>query len=156
MQNGESTYTTHPDWREHLARLLGETEIDTRPLWHTAQMLRHPRDKAAAYRQNGAAACDMESGSIAREAARAQVPFVALRAVCDPADRILPRWIASAIHNGGADVALGALTHPGDWATLYRLARDLRTALRSLERAAVTLRRVISERILQSPPQPHH
>lgn len=46
--------------------------------------------KAALAHQTGAAAVDMESQAVAEEAARAGVPWLALRAISDPLDNPLP------------------------------------------------------------------
>ena len=58
--------------------------------------------KAERWAGTGADAVDLESGAVADAARRAEVPFAALRAVCDPAGRALPpaamgaaRWWAT-------------------------------------------------------------
>ncbi len=42
-------------------------------------------EKARLFAATGAVACDMESGAVARVAARHGLPFAVLRAICDPA-----------------------------------------------------------------------
>lgn len=144
VQIRDAAYNTYPDGRERLQEMLQDSILETRPLLHTARALSQPQDKAMAYRQSGAAACDMESGSVAQEAARAQVPFLVLRAVCDPANRALPPWLPSAASNGIGKLGLQVAVRPDKWLTLYRLAKDFHAALLSLNSAAIILRRAIT------------
>jgi adenosylhomocysteine nucleosidase len=92
--------------------------------------------KAAARRATGADAVDLESAALARAAARAGVPFAVLRAVCDPADRDLPRAALVALDARGRIGALrvlaAALAHPGEVPTLLALAGDAARARRAL------------------------
>jgi adenosylhomocysteine nucleosidase len=46
--------------------------------------------KTALFESTRAVAVDMESGAVARVAARHGIPFAVLRAICDPAERDLP------------------------------------------------------------------
>ena len=81
----------------------------------------------------------MESDAVGRAAQRSSVPFMAIRAVADPAERAIPAWLAEAIGDGGRRlhvVADGALANPSDVPRLLRLARDRRSALAALSRVA--------------------
>lgn len=49
-----------------------------------------PGQKVRLREQTGAVAIDMESGAVARVAAASGLPFAVLRAICDPAERVLP------------------------------------------------------------------
>ena len=144
MQIGAALHPTCPAWRERLLEALRGDSPHTRPLLHTDRALTHPADKDAAFRQSRAAACDMESGVIAAEAARARVPFLVLRAIVDPAARAVPPWLPAAVGDGGVGkAALQAAARPGDWPALLRLYLDLRAATGTLRRAADRLRRVV-------------
>lgn len=146
MRIGAALHPTYPAWRERLLEALRSDSPHTRPLLHTDRALTDPQDKDAAFRQSRAAACDMESGVIAAEAARARVPFLVLRAVTDPAARTVPPWLPAAVSDGGTGkAALQAAAHPGDWPALLRLYLDLRAATRTLRRAAGLLRRVVCD-----------
>ncbi|WP_147046610.1 phosphorylase family protein, partial [Methylobacterium gnaphalii] len=99
--------------------------------------------KAALAARTGAAAVDMESHVAADYAAQRGLPFAVLRVVCDPAERSLPAFAASALKpNGDPDVpaVLAALLRReariGD---LVRLARDSGEAFRGLGRARALL-----------------
>lgn len=86
----------------------------------------------------GALAVDMESHIAARLAAAHDLPFAALRVVCDPAERAIPpAAIAGMREDGGTD--LGAilralLAAPGQLPAMIRLAGDARAAFAALER----------------------
>ena len=54
-------------------------------------------DKAQLFARVGAAAVDMESGVVARAAARAGVPFLAIRAIADAANTGIPRDVLNRI-----------------------------------------------------------
>ena len=57
--------------------------------------------KRALFLATGAAAVDLESGAVARVAARHGLPFAVLRAVCDPATLDLPPLALAALDAGG-------------------------------------------------------
>jgi adenosylhomocysteine nucleosidase len=80
--------------------------------------------KAALHNETGAAAVDMESHIAADYAAKAGLPFAALRVVSDPAHRALPSSAMAAIKPNG-DI-------------------DLRKIMRSVVRNPMTLRDLVS------------
>jgi adenosylhomocysteine nucleosidase len=92
--------------------------------------------KAALFAATGALAVDLESGAVARVAARHGLPFAVLRAVCDPADRSLPPAALAALGSDGAVGVLRVLralgARPGQLPALMALARDAATARRAL------------------------
>ena len=99
--------------------------------------------KAALHRRTGAIAVDLESGIVAAAAARAGVPFLALRAVVDPAGFTLPPAALIGIDETGRAAVLpvlrSVLRRPGQSAALLRLALHTRRALAALARAAPAL-----------------
>ena len=104
----------------------------------TARPLASVADKRACHRSSGAAAVDMESHAVAGIAAEAGVPFVAVRAIADPAGRPLPRAAAGSIGPDGrpriGHVVLGVCLRPWEVPALLRLRRDTDAALASLRR----------------------
>jgi adenosylhomocysteine nucleosidase len=76
-------------------------------------------EKARLFASTGAVAVDLESGAVARVAARHGLPFAVLRAVCDPAHRTLPPAVLLALNGRGA---IGA------WRVLASVARHIRQA----------------------------
>jgi nucleoside phosphorylase len=90
----------------------------------------------------GAVAVDMEGGPIAAAAARAVVPFIAVRAVLDGADDELrvPRSVVDPATGSVRRLALAAhlAAHPGTIRDLIALQRMQRAARQSLERFFTT------------------
>ena len=146
-QRGEA-FAAAAAWHERLAALAPEFSVSHGDLLTVFAALGSPAAKAAASTALGAVAVDMESAAIAAVAARARVPFVALRVVVDASGDTLPagaeKWI-DARGNTRAAAALGAITRPGEWQALWRLAQRYRTANAVLIRLA---RSVASRRLL--------
>jgi len=93
-------------------------------------------EKARLFAATGAAAVDLESGAVARVAARHGLPFAVLRAVCDPAERDLPPTVLVALDQAGTiamwRVLARVAANPGQVPALLRLASDAATARRAL------------------------
>jgi adenosylhomocysteine nucleosidase len=91
----------------------------------------------------GAVAVDMESHGVARAAKSLGVPFLAVRAVADPAMRDLPQAALAATGPDGGlrhGAIIGALLcRPWEIAAMIRLGAEARRAFAALERAAETL-----------------
>jgi adenosylhomocysteine nucleosidase len=78
----------------------------------------------------------MESAAIAGVAQRANIPWIAIRAVSDGADHALPPSVIRSINGAGevqlARLAASLLHHPTDALELPRIARGFNAALRTL------------------------
>jgi adenosylhomocysteine nucleosidase len=98
-----------------------------------------PQSKADAAAATGAAAVDMESVAIARIAANAGVPFVALRVVVDALGDSLPgdaeAWIDER-GNRRLPAVWRAVFRPSEWRALLTLAQRYRVASRVLDALA--------------------
>lgn len=85
-----------------------------------------------------ACAVDIESGAVARVAARHGIPFAVLRAVCDGAHRTLPPAALLPLTPDGKvqmrRVMRSVVMRPGQIAELIGLARDAAAARRALSR----------------------
>lgn len=97
-------------------------------------------DKATLFAATGALAVDTESHAVAEVAEAHGLPFLAIRAVADPAWRALPKCALTAIRADGS-LHVGALLRelagrPADLGSLWLLARDYRAAMAALRRAA--------------------
>ncbi|HKP23455.1 MAG TPA: hypothetical protein VJV39_06290 [Dongiaceae bacterium] len=90
------------------------------------RLLSSPQEKADAYARRGALAIDMESHHVARAAGERNLPFIAVRAISDQADEVLPAIMATFVDAEGQTkmsavlaalilgrVRLGALLHAG-------------------------------------------
>jgi hopanoid-associated phosphorylase len=100
-------------------------------------------DKGRHYRETAALAVDMESGAVALAAERANVPFMAMRAIADPAERSLPpAALVGLTASGGyaiGAVLLSILREPRQIPALIGLARDARRGLDALLRGSARL-----------------
>lgn len=100
--------------------------------------------KAALRARTGALAVDMESHVAARIAAEHGLPFAAVRAVADPASRVLPAAALVGLRPDGSPdtpAVLRALAaRPGEMIALIRVALDTRNALNALQRNPGLLR----------------
>jgi adenosylhomocysteine nucleosidase len=85
-------------------------------------------------------AIDLESGAVAMIASKNGLPFVVVRAICDPAERDLPPAALIALDPDGAigfrAVLRSVVARPSQIPGLLALARDAARARRSLVRLA--------------------
>lgn len=102
-----------------------------------------PAAKESLRVSSGALAVDMESLAIAIAASEANLPFVAIRAVADPATARVPAWVMAGVRSDGSVHTLGIVgglaKRPGDLPILLRLAGYSRAAHRTLSRVATRL-----------------
>jgi hopanoid-associated phosphorylase len=135
-------FATDVTWRAALASRLHENHLECviAAMVESPGVLTTTAEKQACFRDTGAAAVDMESAAIALEAARASVPFLVLRSVCDAADMCIPRCALVATDpQGKPRLALflsALLRHPGELADVVRLQRAFRKAQQALSTAA--------------------
>lgn len=94
------------------------------------------REKAMLFDQFGAVAVDMESHGAARAARMAGVPFAAVRAIADTADRALPPAALYAVAPDGGTRVIPVLIEcakaPRQFPSLLQLGADSGRALKSL------------------------
>ena len=97
-------------------------------------------EKARLFATTGAVAVDMESGAVARAAARHGIPFAVLRAIADPAGRDLPPAARAAFDPAGGIAYIRLIAslaaNPAQLPALIALGRETRAAMRALRRAA--------------------
>ena len=133
---------THPDWGEAVSAAAAAAGLAVRrgAIAATERLLATSADKRALGARTGALAADMESGPLARAAALAGLPHLAIRAVADPVERALPDWLGSIVR---ADGGVAALTlakrlslRPWELPALARLACDAGAGLAGLRGAA--------------------
>lgn len=141
-------YRTDSYWRQTLIQCLDNNlSLSCGGLQHTETVLSSPQEKAELYQQTRCAAVDMESAAVAKLAAEAQVPFLIIRAIADPAHATLPASALRALDLDGRlqPLALMAslLRHPQDLFNLWQLGGYFwaaKTTLRTLAaRAGPTL-----------------
>ncbi len=131
--------------REARARLLecfsSALHVHDGALWSARQPVLAPAARRELAARSGAVAVDMEAAAVAAVALRADVPFVAVKAICDPAARELPARLASAIGRAAGAVswplvAAIVLGGPATWRAARSLAHDFARARRTLASAA--------------------
>jgi len=102
-----------------------------------------PADKRALRLATRAATVDLESHVAAEFAAARDLPFAAIRVVCDPAGRELPSLVGDALRPDGrvdlAAVFRHLVREPGQLKALPRLARDAAAAFTALRRVGAAL-----------------
>jgi nucleoside phosphorylase len=64
-------------------------------------MLSSPQEKRDAFARRGALAIDMESHHVARAAGERNLPFIAVRAISDQSDEVLPAIMTSFVDAEG-------------------------------------------------------
>ena len=115
---------------------LGRRRVVRGGLAGVEQMVAAQALKAALRSATGAAAVDMESHIAAAYAAKAGLPFAALRVISDPASRALPALAMSALKpNGDIDlrkILRGVARNPTTLRALVSTGIDFNRALRSL------------------------
>ena len=135
-----ASIATDPRWRERL-----RTRLETGGLRHAGGALAGSErvvatlsDKQALAETTGAVAVDMESHEVAAAAGAAGIPFLVIRAIADPSDRVVPQAALEALRPDGRVRVLatlgGVIRQPGQLITLLRLARDSAAALATLRR----------------------
>ena len=101
-------------------------------------ILKTVADKESAYRNYAACCVDMESHGAARAAARANAPFITVRAIADDATRALPAAAHDAIAPDGrvraVRVLFNCLRKPEEFEQIFALGRDSDAAHETLRR----------------------
>ena len=94
------------------------------------------REKTALWNEHGAAGVDMETYALAQAAVAHRVPWLALRAVVDPAGATLPRDVRTWRDEvDERTIARRLAVRPLEWPACIRLALGLRRALCALAQA---------------------
>ena len=128
-------------WRERFTRCIaGQISASVAPIFGSRKAITTPREKRALFENHGVATVDMESAGVAAFAASAGVPFLAIRAVADPADGNIPQAALASIspdgHTRALPVLRSLLRTPQHGFSLLKLASDSGRALRCLRRVA--------------------
>jgi hopanoid-associated phosphorylase len=142
MSRSGARFATSADWREQLRAALGRLPSPVAGdgvLLSSATAIDGVADKAAAFRETGAAAVDMESLGVAEAAAALGLPFIAVRVIIDTAADALPPAVLAASRAGHVSIVRligGLAAAPWELRALIRLAQRYRAATRSLQAVA--------------------
>lgn len=144
----QQSLETDKRWSHKLRSLLSEKlVVSGGNLVTEHRIVAGSADKQAIHLGSGADALDMESGAIAKVAAEANLPYLVLRAIADPASMSLPQAVVHALDDQG-QVQLGKLlrfllTHPWELPGLIRLGWHFHAAQRTLKIVAKQLNEII-------------
>ncbi len=129
-------FATAAAWRDALTASIASCRpLVSGALLTCTQPIAGVAAKAAARRESGAVAVDMESSAVAEVAAASHVPFMAIRVIVDTARDAIPAAVTAASESGQVQIGrlvLGLLRSPADVVPLMRLARRYRAAMDSL------------------------
>jgi len=134
-------FQTDKIWYRTLSEILTpHVEFTCGSIATTENAATTPMEKASLFSRTGALAVDMESSGVGAAAERHNVPFIAIRAIADPASRRLPKSALAGLTPDGTtrpiSVLLGLVLRPWELPGLMLLGRDTSTALGSLRRVA--------------------
>lgn len=146
LKSDAGAWKADPPWRQRLILALKPGfRLLEGPIYSAGAVVVTPRDKAGLASSTGAVAVDMESAGIARAAAEAGLPFVAIRVVADGPEDSLPENVETLVSASGGTRLSGL---PAMLLSFRRLHLLAGLALRS-RRARAELARVI--RVLSGP-----
>lgn len=127
-------------WHARLRKCLAGSNVNTGPLIQSPRVVAEPADKAELFQSTGAVAVDMESAAIAQVCKDANQPFVAIRAIADPASRSIPAAVVKAMDVNGrvslSTLGLAVIGQPRLFSVLLQLRKDSRAAYAALSRVA--------------------
>lgn len=143
-------FAIHSDWHSDTKNLLSSTlKVHTGSLAESNSIVAAAQDKKHLYTQTGAIALDMESIAIAKVARQNSLPFLAIRAIADPAGMDLPKAINHSVNNEG-DIVLSKLLlyvalHPTELPGLIKLGLHFNAAKITLKLIANQLNNVTAQ-----------
>jgi adenosylhomocysteine nucleosidase len=134
----DQLHTTDTTWRQRLAaNLHPQLKTQSGAIRESRRVVGTRTEKASLHQQTGAVAVDMESGAIARRARAHNLPFLAVRAIADPAMMDFPGAVTRSLNPRGDVRILELLSHiarrPGEIPDLIRLGQAFGAAVRTLQ-----------------------
>jgi len=149
LSSDQISFSVDTQWHERLcARLSGHADLHTGPLIQSPIVVKNSEEKIALFNRYGAIAVDMESVAVAQVALLAGVPFMAIRAVSDPAYVSIPPSAMTTIDECGrfrpVRLLQSIFRHPRELLPLVRLARTFRAAQTTL----ATVTRIAGPKLL--------
>ena len=119
-----------------LQRSHKATNIAPSLIYGSDTIIRTREEKQTIHKDTGAKSVDMESHAVARVAQTHGIAFLAIRAIADPADRVLPGAALDAVKPDGSTRVFGTLAkavqNPVELSALMQLGQDSEKALKTL------------------------
>jgi len=133
--------TTHTQWsKKIIANLASSIKYYTGTLLESDSVVALADTKNELHQSTHALAVDMESGAVACLAQQAQIPFIALRSIVDPANLDLPQAINHAMTEYGLvsipKLLLYLCAHPNEIPRLIKLGLNFNAANKTLKQLA--------------------
>lgn len=133
-------HAAEPGWHAHMLETLASLGPELGSLHSSDHVIASTAEKLALSRASDACAVDMESAAVAQVADLHRLPFLAIRAILDPADFTLPRPALTALRSDGSldlpGFTAALLRSPWALLPLLRLQGFHRGAIATLETAA--------------------
>lgn len=139
MQNGATRFIPTPQ-KTFLDGVSFSENVSAprRKILGVDEIVDSSEQKSAFFLDAKAAAVDMESHKVAYAAFKTGLPFLAIRAIADPADRALPKAALNAVAPDGSTRVMRtlfeALKAPAQFPALLQLGCDSEKALATLRR----------------------
>lgn len=136
------------DWHRYSKDLLSQfVPVHSGCLTESKNIVASSKDKKQLQAITGAVALDMESIAIAKVAKQHALPFLAIRAIVDPAGMSLPGAVVYSVNDKG-DVQLGRLLlflllHPFELPGLIRLGLYFKSARKTLKKVSKQLVEIV-------------
>ncbi|OQK17181.1 hypothetical protein AU255_04610 [Methyloprofundus sedimenti] len=150
-----TSLATHRLWSQQVIRLLDKSiTYDQACLLESDTVISLAQDKNRQYQLTQAIAVDMESGAVAQTAHQAQIPFIVIRSIVDPAEFDLPEAINYAMTDSGV-VSISKLmrylcSHPGELPRLIKLGLHFNAANKTLKYLACRLPQITQTQWIQA------
>lgn len=141
LANDNTQLTTDTSWSKLISNSL-QPSINRYDgmLAESETVISKAREKTELFKQTKAVAVDMESAAVARGAQQANIPFIAIRSIIDPANLDLPNAINHAMTDKGIvsipKLLIYLCTHPGELPGLINTALYFNKALKTLTSVA--------------------
>jgi len=135
-------------WHQHAKTVLGsKVAVYKGALFNSHALVSTAGEKQAIYAKTGAMVLDMESGAIAEVAQHYALPFLAIRAIADPASMDLPVAVSKALNENGEveifKIIASLVFNPKEIPHLIQLGQYFQLAKRTLSTVAKQLPQII-------------
>jgi len=149
IDENQALLATDSQWLKSTQQKLQQhLTIQSGGLAESKTLVASCNEKSQLHEKTGAIAVDMESIAVAKVAMHYQMPFLAIRAIADPANMNLPKAISAALNKQGdielSKLLLFILRHPTEIPGLIKLGLHFQAAKNTLKQVAKHLEGIVS------------